>query len=496
MYDGDETIQPELLSEATPKPQFSLEEIQYEDQMLKEAMRLSMLEAGKDAPDPNLTKIDFSKPYSWYEVLKILSEVQYVITDHYDGVIVGPCAPEKHTTPKGQIIMVVNISVVAAYGDGSYTLVNESKMIPMYPGKKSFMDLPVRPYQESTDEFVARGHKFEELTKKPSYRYAKGKIYVPNQMSRDGFNRIPIDGRIMIDPLGYQRHASADRWHQQQEHEKIPDEMYQSTLSTVPIFSFEHRMWGEVPVDQISEIEFDKTAFDRTVIPQKNKDMIRRLVTNFYKTECQNFIKGKGRGLVFLLHGKPGVGKTLTAHGISELLGLPLYSVGTGDLGTDPREIENKLKRIFQMVEHWNGIVLLDEADVFMPKRTDYDVMYNACVSVFLRLIETYSGILFLTTNRDHQIDEAFKSRIHIPLHYHELEAPERELVWSEALRRHGVEGLDVTRLAKPHMNNREIANCVENAFLEAGGDPKLVTEESIENYIELRKNFGTGDVQ
>jgi hypothetical protein len=419
------------------------EEDEYEDEMVKEAMRLSMLEAGKDAPDPKKTEIDLNVPYSWFEVLKILGECQHVITAYYDDFIIGPCVPESLMTPDKRKYILAHVSVIAAYGNGTYTIVNEDVVIMYYSGKKSFHDLPVKPYQGSLDAYIQRGHVFEALTKKPSYKDAKGKIFIKNSDAEEGFNRIPIDGRIMIDSFGYQENVTADRWHRKKELETIPDEMRQSTLPTVPMFSFEHRIWGEVLISEISEIQFDKTAFDRTVIPDRFKKMIANLTKNFYTTECSNFVRGKGRGLVFLLDGRPGVGKTLTAHGISELLELPLYSIGSGDLGTDPKEIEHKLKRVFKMVEHWNGITLIDEADVFMSKRTEYDIKYNACVSVFLRLIETYSGILFLTTNKGIHIDEAFKSRIHIPLHYKELEEYERSLVWEESLNRHKIVGID-----------------------------------------------------
>jgi hypothetical protein len=60
--------------------------------------------------------------------------------------------------------------------------------------------------------------------------------------------------------------------------------------------------------------------------------------------------------------------------------------------------------------------MLLDEADVFLAKRSREDHGRNAIVSVFLRMLEYYKGILFLTTNRIGTFDEAFKSRIHISL--------------------------------------------------------------------------------
>ena len=60
--------------------------------------------------------------------------------------------------------------------------------------------------------------------------------------------------------------------------------------------------------------------------------------------------------------------------------------------------------------------MLLDEADVFLAKRKTEDIERNSIVSVFLRIMEYYKGLLFLTTNRVGTFDEAFKSRVHISL--------------------------------------------------------------------------------
>lgn len=101
-----------------------------------------------------------------------------------------------------------------------------------------------------------------------------------------------------------------------------------------------------------------------------------------------------------VLHGPPGTGKTLTAEGISELLKCPLYAVSAGELGTDSRYLEQELQRILDICHTWGAILLLDEADVFLEKRNLQDVHRNALVSIFLRQLEYFQGILFLTTNR------------------------------------------------------------------------------------------------
>lgn len=82
------------------------------------------------------------------------------------------------------------------------------------------------------------------------------------------------------------------------------------------------------------------------------------------------------------------------------MLKCPLYAVSAGELGTDARFLETDLQRILDICHTWGAILLLDEADVFLEKRNMQDVYRNALVSVFLRQLEYFQGILFLTTNR------------------------------------------------------------------------------------------------
>ena len=87
--------------------------------------------------------------------------------------------------------------------------------------------------------------------------------------------------------------------------------------------------------------------------------------------------------------GPPGVGKTLTAECIADLYERPLYSVTSGDLGTDPKDIEAKLHKIFDYAVKWNAVLLLDEADVFLAERNLEDLSRNALVSgEFLRIFQ------------------------------------------------------------------------------------------------------------
>ncbi len=117
------------------------------------------------------------------------------------------------------------------------------------------------------------------------------------------------------------------------------------TPCTIGGFSLSIKQWGKIMIDDISDIKFDDTAFDRLVLEPERKDQIKALV--FHTQQAfTDIITGKGAGVIFLLHGPPGVGKTLTAESIAELLKRPLYSVTVGELGTDPKTLEQTLSSI------------------------------------------------------------------------------------------------------------------------------------------------------
>jgi SpoVK/Ycf46/Vps4 family AAA+-type ATPase len=212
------------------------------------------------------------------------------------------------------------------------------------------------------------------------------------------------------------------------------------------------------------------------VLNEDKKDLVRALVTVHIEkshTIQTDFMGGKGEGLIILLHGGPGTGKTLTAESIAELVERPLYRVTCGDIGTEPESVEKYLESVLFIGSTWGCVVLLDEADVFLEERTKMDLQRNALVSVFLRVLEYYDGILILTTNRIGTFDEAFKSRVQLALHYPPLDYAGREGVWrnfaksllesDEDIDHEGIKDkLDV--LAKHNLNGRQIRNTINTA--------------------------------
>ncbi|KAJ5984071.1 P-loop containing nucleoside triphosphate hydrolase protein [Penicillium waksmanii] len=231
-------------------------------------------------------------------------------------------------------------------------------------------------------------------------------------------------------------------------------------------YSFQDRRFVAMDSKNLRQVEDNRNKFKNLIIDQTHEGMLLALVESHFRRKDinetagistnQDIVQNKGRGLVILLHGVPGVGKTSTAEMIASTFQRPLLPITCGDLGLDPATVEKSLKQMFRVGQLWDCILLLDEADVFLSERVSSDLNRNALVSVFLRVLDYYSGILFLTTNRVGTTDEAFKSRIHISLYYPYLDLDQTEKIWAVNLERLAVIEAEQSALQPPLSIDRE----------------------------------------
>lgn len=141
-----------------------------------------------------------------------------------------------------------------------------------------------------------------------------------------------------------------------------------------------------------ADVEANDKAFEKLEIDRNYKRLILSLVKSHFdkiekertlnvEIETQDLIRGKGKGVVILLHGVPGVGKTATAEAVALKWKKPLFPITCGDLGYTAETLEKSLNEIFRLAHHWGCILLLDEADVFITQRERHDLKRNALVS-------------------------------------------------------------------------------------------------------------------
>lgn len=236
----------------------------------------------------------------------------------------------------------------------SFTRNFRTEEIGGYSGTKQILSLPTYPIAYHSEEIAVRGKAWKLL----DYLQWRGKEYQklvsPQSITMyhkgiaRGFSSSHtltfVDGRVIVDqdegealnpstrylsdpedsakrpqPMKGtskdERYAAWDRFAADS-----PLEVLQAQLcpSHVFCFSLETLDWYTVLINNLTPAEWTNTAFDHLVLEESTKKMLKGLVEQHKRNKenvLSDVIENKGKGLIVVLHGPPGVGKTLTAGG-------------------------------------------------------------------------------------------------------------------------------------------------------------------------------------
>ncbi|KAK4216539.1 hypothetical protein QBC37DRAFT_454518 [Rhypophila decipiens] len=426
----------------------------------------------------------------------------------------------------------------------------EISSLPAVPAR--FVDGGAQGMKNTTEKHIRLGRLYWELAKGPAYKEYDGEL-----ITRDSGRGGNMTGRVIVDcegserfwqgPKGGSRHPPGKPPGSRSRNEPSPpsldylpplqpkcscseckrngvqpgpspfdgfekrdpkqdsppenEDLYFLVIkNTIRAFVLGERRWASVRLENLQDVKPDKEAFKYLVLDPEIKMTVKALIGKFASSDGKvspwpnDFVKNKGEGRIFLLHGSPGVGKTCTAECIAELTHRPLLSLTSGDISTSmsASSVERNLHYFLELGERFGALVLLDEADVYLEERRTRDLRRNGLVSIFLRALEYYRGVLFLTTNRVEAFDSAFTSRIHVALHYRRLNDDDRRRVWMhnfERLERDSAGKCYVPQSAREYAfeshdmktlrwNGREIRNGLQTAVA-------LAETEAVENGVE-----------
>ncbi|KAK1585025.1 ATPase [Colletotrichum navitas] len=387
---------------------------------------------------------------------------------------------------EGTVLLSINCKILTFNGE-SFVWADHKLQIPKFAGNRPIRDLDHYPLQFHEDKegmlrrTLARGTRvldFQGLTYCTYAGVAVGEK-----------SRYNVEGRILVDVVGFNKYERARGKREQDDastrrnrvvsREEIcfSNEGADETKDAEPIkaetgsgrhlgakeqrrnkeemlareddlvfmspliegFALKNKVWLAFYVEDIAPIVWNDTAYDHLVYDEQQKDLVLSFVENHGRggrSAMEDVIVGKGQGLIILLSGPPGTGKTLTAEAVADRTHRPLFYLQAEDLGINPSTLGEKVKRVFEMATEWDAVVLLDEADVFMAERNPNDIARNELVSIFLRELEYFRGIIFLTTNLYNTIDTAFRSRVSLHLLFKALSPDARGLIWRKFLGR------------------------------------------------------------
>ncbi len=331
-----------------------------------------------------------------------------------------------------------------------------------------FQELGFRPLQVSAGEFNLRLAKAERLSAESgsqvwvrssvldlSQRFLFTKLLTELPLGTPDMPRRAVVERTLEsnDNDSYGRGFAGNHLNSQEDTSAIP---------LVRVFSLDTKSYVFADIDDLEVYDYDDRALDQLYLPPEMKSVLQKVFETPTDKLFGDLIRGKHGGIVVLACGSPGVGKTLTAEVYSEMTERPLYVLEFGELGTTVQAIEENLQKVFARIVCWNAVLQFDECEIFLTQRGN-DLERSAIVGIFLRMLDYYEGILFLTTNRPEVLDDAILSRVMLRLEYPDLDQQARKKIWEKMFEAAELtlQGRDYGKLAEIEMDGRRIRNLV-----------------------------------
>ncbi|KAL1637587.1 hypothetical protein SLS58_009260 [Diplodia intermedia] len=353
--------------------------------------------------------------------------------------------------------------------------------IRKYKGRQRVASLPIHAFCMNSDPagvretLVGRGRNFVKVSA-GKHMYCQGTSLT---------SREHVDGQVMVDfqqairrnphwtpaIIGAASNIDEDEddvWESIQA-AGIPDSLLQlreighgdAKLSDDELMLLSHRVfgfilrtrkWAAFDVSDLHEMH-DKTGsegFKRLALPRGHREKLEPLLRQHFRQRQSikddisseiDFFRREQLGLTILLHGVPGVGKTLTAECVASHFSRPLFPLSYNDLlGGVPAEVTAQLEEVFALAAAWDAVLLVEDAEplLFPPSGDDYTSNTSpAAAAAFLRVVDNYPGLLFLTTTTSgsssgsgSRVNNALHSRLRLSLFYPPLDERATLDVW------------------------------------------------------------------
>lgn len=309
------------------------------------------------------------------------------------------------------------------------------------------------------------------------------------------FRTVESDGepaRMVVDPLTLEMRSMKTecKFWASEEEKRIEGQM---PLMEVPVHPYvrlfhlaEHVNYA-AHINNLSLYKYDTSVGKKLVLPAEVKELLEILISHA-SNNFKDIVSGKAGGVIVLCQGLPGCGKTLTAEIYSEVMQKPLYKVQASQLGVSIDGLEEELMKVLARSEKWGAILLIDEADVYVHARGS-DINQNAIVGVFLRVLEYYKGVLFMTTNKGMFIDDAIGSRLTARIDYDMPTESDRYEIWNIIANQNGVQiaSSEIRELSEQELSGRDIKNLLKLAQMVAHGRNVPITAKLVMSLMKFK---------
>lgn len=235
---------------------------------------------------------------------------------------------------------------------------------------------------------------------------------------------------------------------------------------TVHGFDLRTHEWRHLYVAGLREVEWNSQAFDDLILDEKEKELLlgsvqsatsqnttggggESAVTTSYQTK-RALGSGGGGGSVYLFHGGSGTGKTFATNCISNRTRKPLYHMTPFATGVSAEAVQRNMDATLALAQRWDCMLVLEDADATAHggnnnnntvgggsgssgSHVQHEVPRRAMTMALLKLLDGFGGIVVLNSSRVDVLDDALFSRVHLAIHFPELDAAGRRRIWHDA---------------------------------------------------------------
>ena len=401
---------------------------------------------------------------------------------------------------------VEGLTAARALAQAGYTIESPEKIAAYLENRRLY----ILWHDKVGRQLIATG--VAEKEAEDDYWWHKSKIH----MSRDG-----VPAHVVVDVLhegdkehrSKENHISGQFWDTEgcdfdgkdddDDDDVKPGEEEETETETAQIplapalmcFDLKRHARLKIYTDQMTEYKYQTDLASKLILPSEITDLVDMLVA--HRGGFRDIVGNKSGGAIILCAGPPGTGKTLTSEIYSEAMGRPLYSVQCSQLGIKPDDLEEELLKVFARAQRWNAILLLDEADVYVASR-GRDLVQNSIVGVFLRVLEYYGGVLFMTTNRADLVDDAVASRCLARIDYAVPTPENQRRIWRTLADTAGIEIADkeIAAIVReyPGISGRDVKNLLKLGSMVAAARGKPITADTIRFVKQFKPTQDPGE--
>jgi ATPase family associated with various cellular activities (AAA) len=391
--------------------------------------------------DASVTEIPFDWLYSYLKSLQTNEDFAFISEDEF-GNTISPIQITKVKWSEGGIMSSTGINICYntfhAYSSEKVMKLNHYLTVPFYPTVNFETVCFLR--NQSTQVLTERNEGLLTLLGKSCDSVAK----IPGTANRTKHMQMGFRGLVPVNTSGrYLFHPETTEEHFAMYSNlgsdctlEIKDiKGYQTWWLSriVTAWHLQTRTGVLIAGDWLFSTVYDRTAINNLFLKPETKTNIASLC---YVTKQGTAYKDPFRhqaSNLALLQGVPGTGKTSSIMKISDHFETPLIHVSIADC--DYGDLSYYLDKILQLAQVFGAFVLVDEADALIYERSVEDMSRTQIVTKVLKTFESFSGLVFLTSNVDpDKVDPAIRSRLTLQVQFPNPSFEQIKTVWKKNL--------------------------------------------------------------